>query len=200
VAPAAEAFAAPRDPDYPHRLGLDGQLRFYNLASPVTLAGLSAHYGYRIIPDVSVGLFGEATLGGAKRTGGEIDVRVFHVGLGADWRFVHVAPLSLTGRLRGAGSIVQLEGNAKSDVFAADSITGGTGSVMLALIPAVSTGRAELALPLELAFVFRAPRGLVESEPELRVDGVSFGAALSVTFGVGAPMGQRPVTIRAGAR
>ena len=197
AAPNPDASAASEEPDYRHRLGLDGQLRFYNLASPVTVAGLSASYRFRVVPDVSLGLFGEGALGSAQRTGGQIDVRVFHIGLGAEWRLVHVSLLSLTGRLRGAGTIVQLAGHAQSDAFGADSVTGGTGSVMLALMPAVTTGRAELALPLELAFVFRAPRGLVGDEPEVRIDGVSFGAGLSVALGLGAPM--QPARARMGA-
>lgn len=184
-----DAADEPPEPDYPHQLGLDGQLRFFNLPSPVTTAGIAARYGYRVIPSVVIGGFAEAVLGSSQRRGGEVDIRVFQIGLSTAWRFVRVDPLSLSGRVSGALAIVQLEGKAKTEGFLADSVTGATGSAALGLVPSVRTGRAELGLPLELSILFRAPRGnAAVDESPVRVDGVAFGAGLSVSFGLGTPL------------
>ena len=171
------------DADHIHQLGLDARTRFYNLEKAITTYGVGTQYRVWPWTTVGFGVAADAQFGSTGRVGGEVDVRVISLGAVAAWRFMRASPASLTAELRGGGSIVTLEGVATAPGFADQTVTGATGHVSFALAPSLWSGHAELALPLEIGGLFRAPRGRVTEENEVQLDGFWFGAGLAFKLG-----------------
>jgi hypothetical protein len=174
--------------DHIHILGLSGRVRALNMIEPTVTYGVGLDYRAWVWPTIGFGAFARADFGSSAYTGGEVLARVIGVGGVASWRFARWPSLALATEVSGGLSIVSIEGRAATTDFAADSVTGATGNLGVALVPTVIFDRTQLALPLGLGGLFRAPRGTIGNPPAqrmLQLDGLWVGGALRVSLGFG---------------
>ncbi len=191
--PDAVAPPAQRVPTV-HEAGVGARARFYNLADAVSLFGVAVDYRHWLWPTIHFGGFADASFGSANRQGGAVDARVFQLGVAAGWRILETGPLSLTSELRGGGSLISLSGRPNDARFRADDVVGLSGHLSLSLVPMLQSGRIRLGLPFEAGVLFRAPRGLVAQQEQVRLDGFWLGLGVAVSVGWGeqpAPVGPR---------
>ena len=168
-----------------HQLGLVARTRFHNLEDAVTTYGVGAVYRGFPWETVGFGASFDAHFGATDREGGDIDVRIVSLGALVAWRFARLSPFSLTAEVRGGGSLVTLDGNATAPGFEAQNVTGATGYAGFNLAPSFQSGHAELAIPIEIGGLFRAPRGRVTGSADVQVDGFWFGAGIALSLGWG---------------
>lgn len=186
--PVMEAPGRQDDGDRIHQLGLAARTRFYNLEDAVPTFGVGAHYRAWPWSRFGVGAAFDASFGSVARDGGEVDTRLLSLSALVATRFATWAPLSLLAELRGGATLVTIEGSVpdNADVrftYVADSVTGGTGHLVFSLIPVLRSDYAELALPIEIGGLFRAPRGAVDDGRTVQVDGFWLGGGLSFSLG-----------------
>src|SRR5690606_37139086 len=136
-----------------------------------------------------------ASFGGARRAGGEVAARLFQIDAEAAFRLAGDDRWSLLATGFGGLAVVQLAGEAQSSDFSAAEATGATGEIGLSLTPGFGVDRFGISLPLELGYLFRAPRGLVSDQAPVQIDGLWLGASLVVHVGLGAI--EKPATVGA---
>jgi hypothetical protein len=197
TAPMAPGFdSAPRAPvwqtapdtaeevdDHVHQLGLSARARFHNVEDIISVYGVGAHYRAWPWTDVSLGAMFEASFGSAGRAGGSVDLTLLSLGAALGWRFANWSAAALRAELRGGGTWVSLSGVADSANYQGEAVNGATGNACFALVPSLRSGRAELELPIEVGGLFRAPRGLVDGDDGVQVDGFFVGGGIALSFG-----------------
>jgi hypothetical protein len=183
TAPTPDAIESVVDPE--HQLGMSARTRFLNLDRPISSFGVGASYRAWPWRTIALGARFGANFGSTSRPGGDVDVRVLSLGGLAAWRFVQWSAVSLRAELEGGATLVQIEGVSETPSYSADSLSGVTGHVGFSIVPALRNGHAELALPIELGGVFRAPRGIVSDAEAVQVDGFFLGGGVAFSYGWG---------------
>ncbi|MEZ4446613.1 MAG: hypothetical protein R3B72_46470 [Polyangiaceae bacterium] len=175
-----------------HEIGVGPRLRLLNLAAPITTYGVGASYQGFPWRRIGFGPFIEAAFGSQTRRGGEVDVQLVQLGAVATWKMVVAGPFGLRLDARPALALAHLAGDAIAVDTPTSDVFGLTGSLALGLVPSLQSGRTIIAIPLEFGGLLRAPRGIVQDDDAVQLDGLTFAAGLSVAYGLGShPSGSR---------
>jgi hypothetical protein len=202
VAPQPRAFVPPplgpppaapdmkkeeeRASDRLHDIGAGIGVRAHNTAALLPMMALIARYRHWPIRALGVGPMFSAELGSTDRVGGSVSARIFQIGATGAIRMFEKSVFQLLFELEGTASIVQLAGDATVAGFTpGDTLTGGTGNVGAFLVPALGVNGISVGVPIGAGYLFRAPRGRVDEDETVQVDGVWLSAGVAVQFGWG---------------
>ncbi len=174
--------------DHQHVVGVSGRVLALDLDTPEL--GFGAGLEYRVWPWQTIGFGGYARAAflSNTHTSGTVRGRLIDFGAVGAWRFAQWTSIAVVAEAGGGLSLVSIEGQSTSDGFDGTSLFGATGHLQATLAPTVMVDRTQLALPLTFGGIFRAPRGLVETDDEMhmfQLDGMWAGAALRVSLGFG---------------
>jgi len=184
-----------------HQLGVVGRTRVHNPSlNAVVTSGVALRYRAQPWQRVSLGGNVEANFGSTEREGGDVDLRTLSLGALAGWRAFESKRFGVTTSLAAGVSVVTIEGASNDEEIGSAAVTGATAYARLLITPTLRTGHVEFGLPLELGYLFRAPRGEVLDEDPVQLDGVSAGLGLAVSFGWSARANSPRTAIHRGAR
>jgi hypothetical protein len=169
-----------------HEIGVGGRVALHSVSDPIAMLGPKLRYRGWALSWLALGGQASASFGKAQREGGAVEARLFQIDAEMALRLAGSSDWSLLASGSGGLAIVQLAGEPHSDDLSAAEATGATGEIGLSVIPGFGAGSFGASLPLELGYVFRAPRGLVSGQPSVQIDGMWVGASLIVHAGLGA--------------
>ncbi len=173
-------------PSFLHQIGIVGRTRVHNPASnAVVTSGAGLRYDAWPWKPLSFGANAGATFGSTERSGGEVKLRALSLGASAGWRPLETKRFGITTSLGAGISHVTIEGASNDEDIGSASVSGVTAYTRLVITPSLRAGHFEFGLPLEVGYLFRAPRGEVldDDESPVQLDGIAAGLGLAVSFG-----------------
>ncbi|MEM9693051.1 MAG: hypothetical protein AAGA56_10935 [Myxococcota bacterium] len=156
-------------------------------AAPEWLVGPRLLYRGWLTPRWALGGRFDAGFGQARRSGGVVDLRVFSLEETATARLWQRGRIRIVAGAAAGATWVELQGRSFSPTTEGESLRGASGVAAVGLGPEVAFGELRLSLPVEIGYRLRAPRGAVEGQSPVRLDGLFVGAQLVLWVGVGAP-------------
>ncbi len=178
--PSPDQPSKPLPPASEHNVNAAAQLRFYHIGDSTMLYGARLRYLYWPSDAFGIGPIAEADFGAVMRAGGQVNVRIFHVGAAAAWRFFRGVGVEASLSPFAAFSIVQLAGVSTDAAVRSDSLTGATGAGGLRLGGLFGEGGLRVTAMAEAGALFRAPRAAVAAQAPVQVDGIWLGFGLGI--------------------
>jgi hypothetical protein len=118
--------------------------------------------------------------GRAERDVGDVDLRAFFLGAGAEYVVLRSGRLSIDAGVAIFAGWMGLRGRARGGAADAGATDSFTGEVALGAGPTLRLGPVDVGLDLEVGAMLRAPLGLVGGEPDVSPGGPWAGAGLRI--------------------